>query len=113
MAGEKSNNAGGGGNTKVQIAHCGCNYDGSGLEWKHIRVSTKAKGHLSHTVDSSATCIYLDEEVTYLRGVDDCLISDEPSNNIGGLEVCEPVPEIQTSCEAGSEPDVDEPREEG
>jgi len=24
---------------KVRIAHCGCNYDGSGLEWKHIRVS--------------------------------------------------------------------------
>lgn len=98
---EKSNGNHGGGNPKVQIAHCGCNYDGSGLEWKHIRVSTRAKGHLRHTVDSSATCIYLEEEVTYVRGFDDCRISNgEPSNNIGGLADCEPVPEVQTSCEA-------------
>lgn len=109
---EKSSNAGGGGNPKVQIAHCGCNYDGSGLEWKHIKVSTKAKGHLRHKVDSSASCIYLDEEVTYLRGGEDCRISDEPLDNIGGLENCEPVPEIQTNCEAELEPVVDEPGEE-
>lgn len=117
-AGEKSSNrGGGGGNPKVQIAHCGCNFDGSGLEWKHIRVSTKAKGHLRHTADSSATCIYLDEEVSYVRGADDCRISNgEESNNIGGLDDCEPVPEIQTSCEAvpepEPEPEIEEPVEE-
>ena len=111
--GEKNNNAGGGGNPKVQIAHCGCNFDGSGLEWKHIRVSTRAKGHLWPVADTSATCIHLDEEVNYFRGADDCRISNgEPSNNIGGLEDCEPVPEIQANCEAELEPEVDDPGEE-
>ena len=116
---EPSRNAGknAGGNPKVQIAHCGCNYDGSGLEWKHIRVSTKAKGHLRHTVDSEASCINdLDEEVFFTRGFDDCRISDEPSNNIGGLARCDDstdledpenpvytVPEVGTNCEAVEE----------
>ena len=106
-----------GGHPKVQIAHCGCNYDRSGLEWKHIRVSTKAKGHLRHTVDSEASCINdLDEEVFFTRGFDDCRISDEPSNNIGGLARCDDstdledpenpvytVPEVGTNCEAVEE----------
>jgi hypothetical protein len=106
-----------GGRPKVQIAHCGCNYDRSGLEWKHIRVSTKAKGHLRHTVDSEASCINdLDEEVFYTRGFDDCRISDEPSNNIGGLARCDDpedledpdnlvdtMSEVGTNCEAVEE----------
>lgn len=127
-AGERSDNGGGnagsnaggnaGGNPKVEIAHCGCNYNGSGLEWKHIRVSTNARGHLRHTVDSDARCIdEMDEEVLYTRGFDDCRISNEPSNNIGGLARCDDpadpedpednvdtVPEIGTSCEAVEEP---------
>jgi hypothetical protein len=111
-AAERLNNSAkkGQGNPKVQIAHCGCNYDGSGLEWKHISVSTKAKGHLNHTVDSQVTCINdLEEEVTYTRGYADCRISDgEPSNNIGGLLDCEPVPDVSTSCEAEEEPEVPE-----
>ncbi|MEH6519501.1 MAG: hypothetical protein V7742_22725 [Halioglobus sp.] len=112
-AGKKRNNAGGGGGPKVEIAHCGCNFDGSGLEWKHIKVSTNARGHLRHTADTSATCIYLDEEVSYLRGADDCRISNgEESNNIGGLLDCEPVPDIQTSCTAVLEPVVDDTDEE-
>ena len=109
-ANEHSTNAAtkGTGNPKVQIAHCGCNYDGSGLEWKHIRVSTKAKGHLRHTVDSQVTCINdLKEEVAFTRGYADCRISDgEPSNNIGGLLDCDPVPEVSTSCEAEEVPEV-------
>ena len=97
-------------NPKVEIAHCGCNYDGSGLEWKHIRVSTNAKGHLRHTAESEAGCINdIDEEVFFTRGYDDCRTSDEPSNNIGGLEPCEPLPVVGTSCqieEAPVEPEV-------
>lgn len=105
LAGANENSGNSLGNPKVQIAHCGCNYDGSGLEWKHIRVSTHAKGHLNHVAGSTANCIYLDEQVTYTRGADDCRISDgDPSNNIGGLEDCDPVPEVQTSCEAVAEP---------
>jgi hypothetical protein len=116
---EHSGNAGkkAGGHPKVRIAHCGCNYDRSGLEWKHIRVSTKAKGHLRHIVDSEVSCINnLDEEVFYTRGFDDCRISDEPSNNIGGLARCDDpgdledpdnlvdtVPEVGTNCEAVEE----------
>ena len=108
-ANNHNSNANSGGNPKVQIAHCGCNYDGSGLQWKHINVSTRAKGHLRHTAGSSATCIYLEEEVSYVRGADDCRISNgEPSNNIGGLEDCDPVPELATSCEAEAEPPVDD-----
>lgn len=112
QAGEKSSNAGGGGNPKVEIAHCGCNYDGSGLEWKHIRVSTRARGHLRHKAGSEATCILLDEEVSYIRGADDCRISyDVPSNNIGGLADCAPVPEVQTSCAAVSDAPPEPPTE--
>jgi hypothetical protein len=123
---ERSGNAqqNAGGNPKVQIAHCGCNYDGNGLEWKHIRVSTNAKGHLKHTASSEANCInVLEEEVPYTRGFDDCRISDEPSNNIGGLARCDDpedledledldnlvdtVPEVGTNCEAVVvEPDI-------
>lgn len=107
-AGEKANNGNAGNNPKVEIAHCGCNYDGSGLAWKHIRVSTRAKGHLKHTAGSSATCIYLDEEVSYTRAAADCRISNgEPSNNIGGLLDCEPVPAIGDSCTAEPEPPLD------
>lgn len=99
------NGGNGGGNPKVEIAHCGCNSDGSGLEWKHIRVSTRAVGHLKHVEGESALCIYLDEEVFYERGADDCRISyGEASNNIGGLADCDPIPEVQTSCEAEAEP---------
>ena len=89
-------------NPKVRIAHCGCNYDGSGLEWKHIRVSTRAVGHLKHTAGSDVTCINdLEEEVSYTRGFADCRISDGvESNNIGGLPDCVEVPAVQTSCTA-------------
>jgi len=111
-----------GSNPKVQIAHCGCNYNGSGLEWKHIRVSTKARGHLRHTVDSDASCINeLEEEVLYTRGFDDCRISDEASNNIGGLARCDDpddvedpedlvdtVPVVGESCEGVEEPVEDD-----
>jgi hypothetical protein len=107
-AGEKNNNAGGGGNPKVEIAHCGCNYDGSGLAWKLIKVSTRAKGHLKHTAGSSATCIYLDEEVSYVRAADDCRTSEEASNNIGGLESCDTVPAIDENCTAEEQAVVDD-----
>ena len=100
-AGDKNNNAGGGGNPKVEIAHCGCNYDGSGLAWKLIKVSTRAKGHLKHTAGSSATCIYLDEEVSYVRGAADCRIANgEPPNTISELEDCDIVPAVDESCAA-------------
>jgi hypothetical protein len=87
---------------KVRIAHCGCNYDGSGLEWKHIRVSTRAVGHLNHTEGSEVTCINdLEEEVYYTRGFADCRISEGvDANNIGGLLDCDPEPDVQTSCTA-------------
>ena len=81
-------------------------------------LSTKARGHLKHTADSDARCINdMDEEVMYTRGFDDCRISDEPSNNLGGLARCDnpediedpedlvdTMPAVGDSCEVVEEP---------
>ena len=72
---------------KVRIAHCGCNDDGTDLVWKHIRVSTRAKGHLNHAAWSDQRpkmvgCLNADENEENLlrRAAGDCRLSDEQYN---------------------------------
>jgi len=106
-AGKGGGNGGGRENHKIQIAHCGCGFEG--LEWKHIYVSVRARGHLRHNAGTTDECIIGDTEETFVRTDADCRLSDEPSNNIGGLGICDPIPEPGTSCGA---PFVEEPEGE-
>ena len=72
---------------KVRIAHCACNDDGTDLVWKHIRVSTRAKGHLNHSAWSEERpkmvgCLNADETEENLlrRAAGDCRLSGEQYN---------------------------------
>lgn len=72
---------------KVRIAHCGCNDDGTDLVWKHVRVSTRAKGHLNHAAWSEERpkmvgCLNADESEENLlrRAAGDCRLSGEEYN---------------------------------
>ena len=72
---------------KVRIAHCGCNSDGTDLVWKHIKVSTNAKGHLNHLAWSEERpkdvgCLNADESEENLlqRAAGDCRLSGEEYN---------------------------------
>ncbi len=64
------------GQPKTDVAHCGCNADGSDLEWVYLSVSTKSKGHKQHDAGDLEDCDdEFDEFVdTYERDFDDCIL---------------------------------------
>ena len=69
---------------KVSIAHCGCNSDGNGLEWKVLNVSNNAKGHRNHVEGHDTFCSGVDDEGndslnSFSRGADDCAIDGDGS----------------------------------
>jgi hypothetical protein len=113
---------------KVRIAHCGCNSDGTDLVWKHIRVSTKAVGHLKHQrfddidpnpIGCVATNTAGEEvEILHKRSAADCrLVEDGNDKNIGtgiGLGECpqDPFPETGTSCSVDGSQAIPEPEPE-
>ena len=115
---------------KVRIAHCGCNSDGSDLVWKHLRVSTRAKGHLKHGPYSDENprevgCAVPDTgegetEVLFKRAVSDCRLADQENNigSLGGLADCaaegELDPEVGSSCSLlEGPPEIEDGGEEG
>lgn len=113
---------------KVRIAHCGCNFDGTDLVWKHISVSTNALGHLKHQrFDDSdpdpVGCLALNTageevEILHKRDAADCrLVEEGNENNIGtgvGLVDCpqNPFPEVGTSCSVDGPQVIPEPEPE-
>lgn len=101
QGGGSAGNSGTSGNAgKVSIAHCGCSSDGYSLEWKHLQVSSRAVGHLTHIAGTEIGCVDdIGVETLLTRGGDDCRIGEEPANNIGGLPDCDIVPEAFSNCE--------------
>jgi hypothetical protein len=113
---------------KVLIAHCGCNEEGTDLVWKHIKVSTKALGHLKHKrFDDSdprpVGCIALNSaggevELLHKQETDDCRLVEEGNNNIIGTGVglpdcaINPAPELGGSCSIEGPQVVPEPEPE-
>jgi len=63
---------------KTDVAHCGCNFDGSDLEWVFLSVSVKSKGHQQHDAGDMEECFdAADMPVdTYERAFDDCILLD-------------------------------------
>ena len=78
---------------KERLFHCGCNYNGTGLEWVGLNVSKKAKGHGNHQAGDSEACYnrYSYQWVEYIRGWDDC--EEEYGPNIYGVGDCDYVSE--------------------
>ena len=75
------------GNHKTDIAHCGCNADGSDLEWQFLSVSKNSKGHRQHEDYDEENC-YVDDVLIgmYLRQYDDCILT--PGQTLEGVDEC-------------------------
>ena len=73
---------------KELLFHCGCNDNGTGLEWVALNVSNKAKGHANHQEGDTEACYntYSYEWEEYTRGWDDC--EEEYGPNIYGVGDC-------------------------
>jgi hypothetical protein len=89
------------GQPKVDVAHCGCNDDGTDLVWTFLSVSVKSRGHQQHDAGDLEDCVDEAGAVvdTFVRGADDCvLFGEEPIN---GVAICvEPIPVEGESCAA-------------
>ena len=95
---------------KAALMHCGCNSDGTGLEWNYLVVSSKSKGHRKHQAGDIVECYVpdVDEDVlegTYTRDDKDCTIDE---GTLLEVDQCgSPVPMAGESC--GSEYIAPEP----
>ncbi len=73
---------------KTVVAHCGCNFDGTDLEWVFLDVSTKSKGHQRHLDGDFESCN--DESGSFVdiyeRDFDDCDLIGE--DGLGGVATC-------------------------
>ncbi len=86
---------------KTDVAHCGCNFDGSDLEWVFLSVSVKSKGHQQHDATDLEDCFDPTTGAvvdTYTRASDDCILSGGPT--LPGVFACDPVPTEGVSCSA-------------
>jgi hypothetical protein len=86
------------GQPKTDVAHCGCNFDGTDLEWVFVSVSVNSKGHKQHDAGDLEDCYdeagaYVD---TYERDFDDCILFD--GTVLDGVFDCADDPIEGTSC---------------
>jgi hypothetical protein len=86
------------GQPKTGVAHCGCNLDGTDLEWVFLDVSAKSKGHKQHLDGDLEDCSDQFEAFvgTYERDFNDCTLVGEGS--LGGVVACDPNPVEGASC---------------
>ena len=83
---------------KTVVAHCGCNFDGTDLEWVFLDVNTNSKGHQQHLDGDLEDCfdefaVFVD---VYERDFDDCGLIGE--TNLPGVSTCNPDPVEGASC---------------
>lgn len=83
---------------KETVFHCGCNYDGTGLEWQELNINVNAgkdkpAGHANHVAGNLESC-YDELEVfvgDYFRGYRDCEDPDVGAD-VPGVAECLAVP---------------------
>jgi hypothetical protein len=73
---------------KATIRHCGCVLDSAdqvGMAYVQISVSSKAKGHLQHVVESLDSCVMADGVtlVDFSRTGPDCQVDGTPLVGLG------------------------------
>ncbi|MGD8643819.1 MAG: hypothetical protein PVI15_06000 [Chromatiales bacterium] len=85
---------------KATVMHCGCNVDGTDLEYTTIAISSRSKGHDAHVAGSIDSCFDgVDTYTDFIRLGDDCQIDGPPLGD--PIDACvEPIPMEGESCGA-------------